>query len=246
VGCQQKGELYERLTNPKKWRKLLEKGEGEADGEPEAEGPDEAAPEADATEAAAAAEDGAKAKTGKLKPKVKAKVTELPEFCTPERAKDFWYADVGNAEAFREWLLAILTVPAMRNVAENGYGKSPIARVGGLMTYRYFTLFTKDGAALDKSVNSLEALQAHDQANCYIKHFIRHESLAADFLKTMDALGVEMTPRKRELVNVPRPAGSAPSRPHPIEYYYDKDSSALVARRDKFSVDKFSYKHHRP
>jgi hypothetical protein len=27
---------------------------------------------------------------------------------------------------------------------------------------------------------------------------------------------------------------------------HDKDSSALVARRDKFIVDKFSYKHHRP
>jgi hypothetical protein len=241
VGCQQKGELYERLTNPKKWRKLLEKGEGEADAEVDAE---DAAPEADA--AAAVADDGAKAKSGKLKPKVKAKVTELPEFCTPERAKDFWYADVGNAEAFREWLLAILTVPAMRNVAENGYGKSPIARIGGLMTYRYFTLFTKDGASLDKSVSSLEALQAHDQAQCYINHFIRHESLAADFLKTMDALGVEMTPRKRELVNAPRPTSTAPTRPHPIEYYYDKDSSALVARRDKFIVDKFGYKHHRP
>ena len=77
-------------------------------------------------------------------------------------------------------------------------------------------------------------------------NWIRHESLPADFLKAMDALGIELTKRKRELVETPRPAGTQAVRPHPLEAYYDKDASALVARRDKFIVDRFGYKHHRP
>lgn len=247
VGCQRKGELYERLTNPRKWRKLLDAraddaAEGDADG---TDAGTEVALAAGA-DAAADADTSCTPRTGKLKPKAKAKATELPEHCTPERARDVWYADAGNVDAFREWLRAVLTVPALRNVAESGYGKSPIGRLGGLMTYRYFTLFTRGGDALDKSVDSLEALQAHDRAHGYIDHFIRRESLAADFLKLMEALEVPLGERKRALVQAPRPPATAALRPHPLEAYYDTESSALVARRDKFIVDRFGYKHHRP
>ena len=124
VGCHQKGELYERLTNPKKWRKLLEaRADGGADAEADADADGDAeADEAEPVEALAEVAEGeaggdATVKTGKLKPRVKAKRTELPDWCSPERARDVWYRDVGDVEGFREWLKAVLTVPALRSPA---------------------------------------------------------------------------------------------------------------------------------
>src|SRR5262249_39648229 len=100
-GCLQKGELYERLTNEKKWRKLLDK----ADAKAEADGDDDETPSEDDDEAV----DGEKAKA-------KGKGKSLPENFTPERAKTFWYADPDNAAAFREWLQAVLAIQPLRKV----------------------------------------------------------------------------------------------------------------------------------
>ena len=231
-GCLQKGELFERLTNEKKWRKMLEKEGSEADAEADA-AEDKADAEADAAEGGA---------EGKAKGK---KDTSLPANFTPERARSFWYADPDNAEAFREWLQAVLATRPLRKVLETGFGKSPISRVGGLMTFRYFTLCTRNGENVDKSVSTLEALQKYDQENCFIDYFVRNESLAEDLIKAIDGCGVPLDDAQRKQIREAKKTNVS-SRPHGPEYYYDKASIQLIARREKFIIEKFSYKNAKP
>ena len=236
-GCLQKGELYERLTNPKKWRKLLEKGEGEGEGEgTDDDAADEPAADETASEAGAAP---AKADAGKGKGK-----TLPPEF-TPERAKSFWYADPDNAEAFREWLRAVLAVQPLRKVLEAGYGKSPVSKLGGLMTFRYFTLFTRGGEQIDKSVATHEALKKYDADNCFVAHFVRNESLAEDLIKAIEGCGVALGDEQLQMIRGAKKTNVS-NRPHGPEHYYDAASTQLVARRERFIIEKFGYKDKKP
>jgi hypothetical protein len=227
-GCLQKGELYERLTNEKKWRKLLEKQDGKPGEDADADVADD---EGD--------DEGADKGAGKGKAKV------LPDNFTPERAKTFWYADPDNAEAFREWLKAVLSVQPMRKVLESGYGKSPISRAGGLMTFRYFTLCTKNGENVDKSVSSLDALRTYDKEHCFIDYFVRNESLSEDLIKAVEGCGVELGDDKKKVIRDARKTNVS-SRPHGPEHYYDPESVQLVARREKFIIEKFGYKNSKP
>jgi hypothetical protein len=228
-GCLQKGELYERLTNEKKWRKLLEK---------DAKGGDDADAEA-ADDEGDGDEEGAEKDKGKGRSKV------LPDNFTPERAKTFWYADPDNAEAFREWLKAVLSVQPMRKVLESGYGKSPISRAGGLMTFRYFTLCTKNGETVDKTVSSLDALRSYDKEHCFIDYFVRNESLSEDLIKAVEGCGVALDDDKKQVIRGAKKT-NASSRPHGPEHYYDAESVQLVARREKFIIEKFGYKNKKP
>jgi hypothetical protein len=230
-GCLQKGELYERLTNEKKWRRMLDKEEGKD--------PEERA--ADVAEAAADAAEGGEGPEGAAKGKGKT----LPDHFTPERARSFWYADPDNAEAFREWLQAILATRPLRKVLETGYGKSPISRAGGLMTFRYFSLCTRNGENVDKSVSTLDALKNYDKENCFIDHFVRNESLAEDLIKAIAACGVELDDEKKKQIREAKKTNVS-SRPHGADYYYDNASTQLVARREKFIIEKFSYRNAKP
>ncbi len=223
-GCLQKGELYERLTNEKKWKKMLEKESGK-----------------DASEGAEAAESA----EGEDGDKTKGKAKVLPDNFTPERAKTFWYADPDNAEAFREWLQAVLAVQPLRKVLEAGYGKSPISKAGGLMTFRYFTLCTKNGENVDKAVSTLEALRAYDKENCFIDYFVRNESLPEDLIKAIEGCGVELDEEKKKVIRDAKKTNVS-SRPHGPEHYYDDASTQLVARREKFIIEKFGYKNAKP
>jgi hypothetical protein len=222
-GCLQKGELYERLTNEKKWRKMLDKAEAKAGAAAETPEVDD---DADA--------EGGGADKGKGKAKV------LPENFTPERAKTYWYADPDNAEAFREWLHAVLSVQPLRKVLESGYGKSPISRAGGLMTFRYFTLCTKNGENVDKAVSSLDALRSYDKEHCFIDYFVRNESLSDDLIKAVEGCGVDLDDDKRQVIRDAKKTNVS-SRPHGPEHYYDEASVQLVARREKFIIEKFGY-----
>ena len=45
-----------------------------------------------------------------------------------------------------------------------------------------FTLCTKNGENVDKSVSTLEALRAFDKEHCFIDYFVRNESLSEDLI----------------------------------------------------------------
>jgi hypothetical protein len=224
-GCQQKGELFQRLTNEKRWERVHAKSKAAADA-PESEDSDDDGDD-----------DDGKAKGKTRKP--------LPENWGAERAKSFWYANPESAEAFREWLQVVLATRSLRRMLEAGYGKSPISKAGGLLTFRYFTLFVRGTEGVDNSVSTVDALKAYDKEHCFVSHFIRNESLAADFLETVAACGITLTDEQKKSVLEAKRINVSP-RPKGPEFYYDDPSIQLVMRREKFIVDKFGYKHKKP
>lgn len=163
----------------------------------------------------------------------------LPENMGAERAKTYWYADPENAEAFREWLRVVCSLQT-RRVVEAGFAQSPISKLGGLMTFRYFHLFVRGADKIPESTTTQEALKAFESQNLLLQHIIRQDSLADDLAKALTACGVELTDAHRKLIYDTKPTNKS-TRPRSFEHYYDAASVDLVARRERFIIDKFGY-----
>lgn len=220
-GCQNKGELFQRLTNEKRWKRLRDKIAAKHKGH---------------RDAGQHADDGDEDEDGGER--------RLPAHWDFDRAK-YWYADPDNAQAFREWMQAVLGRRVMRHMLMAGYGNSPLGKAGGLMTYRYFNLFVQGGEEASPTLNNLLALKLLDRSKCIVSHFIRNESLADDFIETVESCGVRLTDAQREQVLSARKVNTS-TRPHGPGYYYDEATLKLVARREKFIIEKFGYREARP
>ena len=72
----------------------------------------------------------------------------------------------------------MLGTRSIRRLVDVGYANSPINKLAGLMTYQLFISFVRGGENVDKSIDSLEALEALGAANAITRHFIRAESIA--------------------------------------------------------------------
>jgi hypothetical protein len=226
-GCQQQGELFLRMTNDKRWERVsgkLKPGKGE--------GAEEAG------EKAAKGGKGEKGEKGEDKAG-KRPVFTVPAEASAERARSFYYADPGNAEAFREWL-KVVCAPQTRRVVEAGFAQSPIGKIGGLMTFRYFNLFVRGADHMPATITTQEGLRAFEAQNVVVKHIIRQDCLADDLVKALDECGIELTDAQRKKIYDARPTNKS-SRPHAFNHYYDAASIDLVAAREKFIIDRFGY-----
>jgi hypothetical protein len=208
-GCAQQGELYQRMVNEKSWRKVLDKIEANAK----------------------ARSQDAPADTGKR--------IQLPEQLGAERAKDFWYADNENVEAFREWLRVVCALQ-MRRVLETGFAQSPISKIGGLMTYRYFHLYVRGAAQMPVTIGTQEGLRAFDTQHLVLDHIVRQDSLTEDLVRALEECGIALDDAQRKLIYDAKPTGKG-ARSSGIERFYDGASVDLVARREKFIIERFGY-----
>lgn len=161
----------------------------------------------------------------------------LPEGWNAQRAKDFWYADAENVEAFREWLQAVLAERGMRRLVEHGYNNSPVNRMAGLMTYHFFLMFVRDAENMEKSVTTMDALKALHAKAQITKHFVRTESVSADLQAVLDAVGVKLSAEQRAAVD----ALKERSNDATLLRFYDPASLRLVAKRESFLNELFGY-----
>jgi hypothetical protein len=160
----------------------------------------------------------------------------LPEDLSAERAKSFWYADPENVEAFREWLRVVCSLQTRRTVDPN-MGKSPIGKIAGLMTYRYFNLYVRGTAQMPVTVGTQEGLRAFEAQNSIVQHVIRQDSLTEDLVKALERSGIALSDEQRKMIYDTKASG----RPARIERFYDEASMDLVARREKFFIERFGY-----
>lgn len=163
----------------------------------------------------------------------------LPEQLGAQRARDFWYADGDNVAAFREWLRVVCS-QQMRRVVEPGFAQSPISKIGGLMTYRYFHLYVRGADHIPVTIGTLEGLRAFEAQHLVLDHIIRQDSLTEDLVKALGDSGVELDDAQRKKIYDAKPSGKA-AKSLGIERFYDSASVELVARREKFIVDRFGY-----
>lgn len=194
-GCQQKGGVFIRTTNPKHWTKLSEEERN------------------------------------------------TPGFAhyDVEFAKKM-YSDPENAENFKHWLKLVTTTGPHRKVVEDGFFDSPISPISGLMTFRYFTLFCDEGAQVPDTIKSLKALKAYEAEHCFVKHIVRNETLAEDLIKIVQECGEKLSPDDMAVIRE-APATNTSVRKHARSHYYDDIAVDLVAKREKFMIEKFGYKY---
>lgn len=180
----------------------------------------------------------AKART-KEAPADEVKRIALPEHLGAERAKTFWYADDDNVEAFREWLRVVCSLQT-RRVLETGFAQSPISKIGGLMTYRYFHLYVRGAAHMPVTIGTQEGLRAFETQHLVLDHIIRQDSLTEDLVQALEHSGVALSDAQRKLIYDAKPTGKA-ARSAGIERFYDAASADLVARRERFIIERFGY-----
>jgi len=174
-----------------------------------------------------------------VKEGAKADAKAIPEGWGAERAKTFWYADAGDPEAFHEWLKAVIATRGLRRLVDHGYASSPVNRLAGLMTYQFFIMFVRNAENMEKSVDSMEALEAMHDNQAITSQFIRSEALGADLGKVLDAVGVTLSAEQRASVAAlkERPGADVAA----ILRYYDAASLRIVAKREAFLNRLFGY-----
>ena len=156
------------------------------------------------------------------------------------RSPELWrrcYADPDDPKAFRDWLRMVHDGRHWHDVGES-YGRYPMSRVAGLLTYRYLKLYCRNGF---KSIGSLEGLRDYEERNCYVDYFIRNEDLEGGFAAALRHAGIPLSDEQRSRVDS---AGrtNASSRKHPAAFYYDDETARIVGRRERLIIDKFGYK----
>jgi hypothetical protein len=163
----------------------------------------------------------------------------LPEGWGAAHAKEFWYGNADNPEAFREWLQAVAGERGLRRLVDHGYNVSPISRLGGLMTYQFFISFVRNAENMEKSVDTMEALEARYQQQAITSHFIRSEAVSQDLTKVLDALHVPLNNEQRAAVEGLKERSGADEAA--IIRFYDPASLRLVAKREAFINKHFDY-----
>lgn len=174
----------------------------------------------------------------KVKSGAKADPKAIPAHWGAEHAKSHWYGDANNAEAFREWLKAVVATRGIRNLIDRGYQVSPVSNLGGLMTYHYFIKFVRNGENMERSVDTMEALKALNASQAITTHFVRAESAGEDLLRILDALGIALTDEQRAAAQAFKRRGAETKG---IRTFYDAESLALVAERESFVSELFGY-----
>lgn len=152
------------------------------------------------------------------------------------------YRDSESPEAFREWLCLLLDSRRRFDIGE-GYGFSPISTQAGLLTYRYFKLFTKLGDELysDTSLSSSERLSDVWNERRLVSFLVRNENLEEDLLMALDTAGVALSDdQKVTLLNARNNKLNASNR-RATNFYYDQETIELVASRERFIAVQHGY-----
>jgi hypothetical protein len=163
------------------------------------------------------------------------------------RPKHTWqscYVDPSATDAtlFRSWLKLIFS-PTRRFDLGEGFGFSPASACAGLLTYRYLKLFT----SLDHSLYSDERLSTlHGIRDAWAKHrlvhfIIRQDRLEDDFVRAIEAAGIDLTDNQRAELSAARGDKTNTSKRLAPEHYYDDETTALVAERDQLIIEEHGF-----
>jgi len=160
------------------------------------------------------------------------------------RRPDRWlplYEDADDTEAFRTWLRMIHD-PATWSDYDDGYFLTRINTFAGFYTYRFLSLFSRDTAPLFRhaGLQDLETLKDFDRRNNYVSHFIRCESLESDLIDALNACGVTLSPADIQRIRGAQKSNVS-ARRKGAAAYYDAESIALVAARERLITDRFGY-----
>lgn len=171
-------------------------------------------------------------------PEVMAKINKNKS----EKVAEKWnsvYANPEEPENFRNWLKLIYNPWRMKDLREN-YHKSSLSAFAGFMTYRYCKFSLKDFQP-ETVIEDFSALKAYDEKNNMINGVIKTESLEEDLINVLQQAGHEIDATIINQIYASKSQTKNATKRHPSSFYYDAETIALVAEKDKFIIEKFSY-----
>ncbi len=148
------------------------------------------------------------------------------------------YSDAANEKNFRAWLRLVLG-PEGQNISKEGYSASAIKSAVGFMTYRFLSLSThfEQWQTKGQAARNYEEVLDFAADNTIAQQVLKMESLDADLHILLRSVGYEVT--QEDLAALEK---TNTSNHRKYDDYYDDETHELVARRDRFIVEKFGYK----
>ena len=163
------------------------------------------------------------------------------DLCKPTARWLSCYQDHEDPQRFRDWLTMLLDHERRFDIGE-GYAFSPLAAHAGILTYRYFRLYTiGDAIYRDQLLSSKDGIAAFDaEHNCADK-VLRTDRLIEDLIEALHASGTELDDEQIDALRKSDGERTNASARRPASYYYDADTIALVAERDAYLIDKYGF-----
>ena len=152
------------------------------------------------------------------------------------------YADSSDFGAFREWVRMMFDPARAMDLGE-GYGFSPFSQNAGLLSYRFFKLFTAmDNAIYDASVNtSCDNLEVIWDKQGFVNAFIRQENLEEDFIAALSQAGITLTDANKSAILDGKNKKTNTSSRKAVSHYYDEETANIILQREKFIIERFGY-----
>ena len=151
------------------------------------------------------------------------------------------YKKADEPELFQQWLKLLLS-PRHRFDMGEGYAFSPLSAHAGLMTYRYFRLFTLGQEIYkNKMLADYASVADFDLKHNVIKGMIRTESLEQDFVRVLSEAGLSLTDEQLSEILDKKVSKTNVSERKSVEFYYNEETLELVLMRDRYIIEKYGY-----
>ncbi|WP_218958945.1 hypothetical protein [Salinimonas marina] len=152
------------------------------------------------------------------------------------------YTDANDVEGFRRWVQLMFDADRALDIGE-GYGFSPFSQSAGVLSYRFFKLFTGlDEKLYDEALNTNpEALKEIWNTQGFVDAFVRQERLEEDFLAALKKAGISVSESDREAIMAGKNKKTNTSSRKDVSHYYDEQTANIIGTREQFIVDRFGY-----
>ncbi len=173
---------------------------------------------------------------GRLTSGILKKIKKPEILFIPSKQWKHVYSDSSNPALFREWLKMLFSIKRRGDIGEE-YGNSQIADMIGLLTFRYFKLYTYDFLKEKEGLLKFEDIINFEQQKNMLDFIIRNESLEVDFENLMLRLNIPLNEYKH-LLNAPK---TNTSKRNDYREYYDDETKDIVMKGDRFIIEKYDY-----
>ena len=152
------------------------------------------------------------------------------------------YANSEDPASFQRWLRLVLDVNRRYDVGD-GFGFSPISQSQGLLTFRYFKLFSDLDSQLYVNTDLADPnnLSSIWEQHSITDHIIMNESLENDLIIGLEKAGINLTTQQKDFINNAKKNKTNMSKRKETSFYYDQESINLVKQKERFIIDKHQY-----
>ena len=147
------------------------------------------------------------------------------------------YSDSGNAENFRQWLKWLFDDKRGKDFQAK-FTRHPIWKFAGLATFNYCRLHTDK---FSNKINSYDELVSYMNEHEFLDAVVRTENLEEDLINALKSSPIEITAEQEAVILAGKGNKTNSSEHGSAADYYDEETKALVAERERFIIEKFGY-----